>query len=301
MHDILAAGSEFIVWLQQFQTPTLTAIFEFITNLGGSKYLFLIPFVLWCVDYRSGLRLLAVFALSLFVNTTLKTWIAQPRPFQFDARVISRGEIGYGLPSGHAQLVVVFWGVIASWVARPWFWTLAVVMMGLIGFSRIYLGVHFPSDVLAGWALGAVSLWAFIAYGTRIEAAWKRRGTGIRLALSLCLGAALFAFDRLFVNDAEHLNTGTAGFIVGLGVGITLGRKLLAFDGHGPWWQRAIRYLVGMALMLPMIRVMQWFGAPTGLLGELVIAFDLALLALFQTLAAPWLFGKIRLSSAEPV
>ena len=78
------------------------------------------------------MRVIPIFALTLFVNTTLKEWIAQPRPFEMDPRVVSDGERGYGLPSGHAQLVVVFWGVIASWVAQPWFWAVSIAVMFLI-------------------------------------------------------------------------------------------------------------------------------------------------------------------------
>ena len=297
MQEILTSGAEFIVWLQQFQTPLGNEIFELITSFGGSSYLYMIPLVVWCVDYRTGLRLLAVFSITVFVNTTLKTLISQPRPFQLDPRVISRGEDGYGLPSGHAQLVVVFWGVIARWVGNPWFWTLCVVLMAAIGFSRIYLGVHFPSDVIAGWALGAATLWAFASHGNRAIAAIRRHDLGARIALSLALGAALFAADVLLVGDAERLNAGAAGFIAGAGSGAAIAVRRLAFDGRGPGWQRALRALVGMAVMLPMLWAMRELGAPSGIAGKAVIALDLAALGLWLTLGAPWLFERMRLAT----
>ena len=301
MQEILASGIEFIVWLQQFQTPLRNEIFEFVTNLGGSSYLYMIPLVPWCVDYRTGLRLLAVFSLTVFVNTTLKTWIAQPRPFQLDERVISHGELGYGLPSGHAQLVVVFWGVLARWVARPGFWVASVALMAAIGFSRIYLGVHFPSDVIAGWALGAATLWAFAAYGERVEAALRRRELGAQLTLAFALGAALFVADLLFVGDAERLNAGAAGFVAGAGIGAAIGVRHLAFDGRGPWWQRPLRYLVGMAVMLPLVGAMSRLGVPDGIAGKAVVTLDLAVVGLWLTLGAPWLFQIVRLSLPDPI
>jgi hypothetical protein len=296
VHEILETGIEFIVWLQQYQTATSDTIFEFVTRLGGRNYLYMIPLVIWCVDYRTGLRLLTVFSLTVFINTTLKVWIGQPRPFQLDERVISAGEQGYGLPSGHAQLTVIFWGVIAAWAARPWFWALGVALMAAIGFSRIYLGVHFPSDVIAGWALGAVTLWAFIAYGERVESALRRHDLAAQIGVALAVGVLLFLFDALFVGDADHLNVGAAGFIAGAGVGTAVGARHLHFDGRGPWWQRLLRYLVGMAVMLPLLGVMRKFGVPDGVAGNAVIALDLAILGLWLTLAAPWLFQLIRLS-----
>jgi membrane-associated phospholipid phosphatase len=297
VQSLLNSGAEFIVWLQQFQTPLSTEVFEIITGLGGFGYLYMIPFAIWCVDYRAGLRLLALFSISVFINTTLKTWIAQPRPFQLDPRVMSRGEDGYGLPSGHAQFVVVYWGVLAHWVARPWFWALCVLLMAAIGFSRIYLGVHFPSDVIAGWALGAATLWAFAAYGERALAALRRPDLGARIGMSLAIGAALFVADVLLVGDAERLNAGAAGFIAGAGVGAAIAAQRIDFDAHGPWWQRALRYLVGMAVMLLMLGAMRAFGFPTGFAGKVVIALDLAALGLWLSLGAPWLFQRTRLAT----
>lgn len=295
MEGILTSGIEFIVWLQQYQTPLRNEIWELITNLGGSNYLYLIPLVIWCVDYRTGQRLLVVFTFTVFLNTTLKTWLGQPRPFQMDPRVISHGERGFGLPSGHAQLTVAYWGVIAHYVARPWFWAVAVVLMAAIGFSRIYLGVHFPSDVIAGWALGGVTLWAFIAYGERIEAALRRRDTAAQIQLSLAIAAGLLLFELLLVGDAERINAGAAGFVAGAGVGSAIGAQRLAFDGRGHWWQRVLRYLVGIALMLPMLGVMRKLGVPEGVLGKGVIALDLSLLGLWLTFGAPWLFERLKL------
>jgi membrane-associated phospholipid phosphatase len=297
---ILTSGVEFIVWLQQFQTPLANEIFEFITSLGGVGYLYMIPFVIWCVDYRTGLRLLALFSVSVFINTTLKTWIAQPRPFEFDPRVISHGEDGFGLPSGHAQFVVVFWGVLAGWVARPWFWALSVVLMTVIGFSRIYLGVHFPGDVIAGWALGAATLWVFARHGDRALATLRRPEVGARIKCSLAVGAALFVADLLLVGDAERLNAGAAGVIAGAGIGAAISAHRLDFDGRGPWWQRALRYLVGMAVMLPMLGVMRELGVPSGVAGKAVIALDLAALGLWLTWGAPWLFQRARLTTPNP-
>ena len=62
--------------------------------------------------------------------------------------------LGGGLPSGHAQNGLVVWGGLAAWARRPWVWTLAVLIIVLLGLSRVYLGVHYPSDVAAGAALG---------------------------------------------------------------------------------------------------------------------------------------------------
>ena len=97
MESILAWGIEFIAWLQQPESPALQAFFALVTKFGGSFYLYMFPFLFWCVDFRTAIRVGGVFTLTLLINTTLKEWIGQPRPFQMDPRVISEGEQGYGL------------------------------------------------------------------------------------------------------------------------------------------------------------------------------------------------------------
>jgi hypothetical protein len=296
MDEILSAGIDLILWMQSFRSPALDRAFEISTNFGGSYYLYMLPLLLWCVDYRTAVRLIPIFALTLFLNTTIKEWLGHPRPFQMDDRVWSDGEMGYGLPSGHAQLVVVFWGVIASWVERPWFWALSVAIMFGMGVSRVYLGVHFPSDVIAGWALGALTLWAVLRHGNEIDEFVTKFALGGPIGLAL--GGALFVygFDAFFVHDHGHLNQGIAGFLAGGGVGAAVAYRHLQFDGRGPLWQRALRYLLGMALMLAMLGAFQKLGVPDGALGGVVIALDLAVLGLWLTLVAPWLFQQVRLA-----
>lgn len=296
MDEILSAGIDLILWMQSFRSPGLDRSFEIFTNFGGSYYLYMLPLLLWCVDYRTAVRLLPIFALTLFLNTTIKEWLGHPRPFQMDDRVWSDGELGYGLPSGHAQLVVVFWGVIASWVATPWFWMLSLAIMFFMGLSRVYLGVHFPSDVIAGWALGAMTLWAVLGHSKQIDQWVSKFELGGPIGLALGAALCVYVFDALLVHDHGHLNQGIAGFLAGGGTGAALAHRHLGFDAHGPLWQRALRYLLGMALLLAMLGVFQGLGVPEGRIGGMVIALDLAAMGLWLTLIAPWLFQRLRLA-----
>jgi membrane-associated phospholipid phosphatase len=296
MDELLALQIEWIVALQQHATPSLDAVFRVFTDFGGRYYLLLVPALLWCVDHCTGTRVLVLMALTLFLNTVLKEWIADPRPFQLDERVISEGEEGYGLPSGHAQLVVVFWGAIAAWVGRRGFWLLALGIMFLMGFSRVYLGVHFPTDVLAGWALGALTLWVYLRWREAIEA-WLARQAQPAL-LAVALGVVLVAFDRVLVRDEHFIAAGSGGFLAGAGIAAALAVRQLDFRGHGVWWRRLLRYPVGLALTLPVLGVMQWLGLPDGFVEIPVLFLDLALFAFWIAFAMPWLFGKIQLGDA---
>jgi membrane-associated phospholipid phosphatase len=296
MEPLLAPQIDWILAIQQHTTTAVHAFFRVFTDFGGRYYAWMVPALVWCVDRRTGTRALVLLAFTIFLNTALKEWIAQPRPFELDARVISDGEEGFGLPSGHAQLVVVFWGVIAAWLARRWFWVLAVAIMFLMGFSRVYLGVHFPTDVLGGWVLGGLTLWAYVRWRDVAEAWLARLPRPAWVALAS--GVALLVFDRLLIRDEHFLAAGGAGFLAGAGVAASLAARHLPFLGHGAWWRRALRYPVGMALTLPLLGVMQRLGVPEGPLAAGVVFVDLALYAFWLAFAVPWIFGAIRLGDA---
>ena len=92
----------------------------------------------------------------------LKALFHRPRPAEVFA------SLGYSFPSGHSFFAVTLYGMAAYWLvrgtrARRWVWLPAVALMLLIGFSRIYLGVHYASDVLAGFCVGLPWLWACLA------------------------------------------------------------------------------------------------------------------------------------------
>lgn len=103
----------------------------------------------------------AVIAGASIGNALLKAFVGRARPDLLDAIV---SEPGFSFPSGHAALGMVAWGVMAVLVSRtriprPLRLTgvsALVLLVALIGLSRVYLGVHFATDVLAGWTAGAV-------------------------------------------------------------------------------------------------------------------------------------------------
>ncbi len=297
MNGILEAGIENILWLQQFQTDRSYFFWDVFTNFGGSYYLYMVPALLWSVDYRMGLRLLLLLTATLILNSILKEAFAAPRPFELDARIVSSGEIGYGLPSGHAQLAVVFWGVLADWIDRKPFWILAFAMMFLMGLSRLVLGVHFPTDVLAGWFLGGVTLWLYRLYRAEGEAWLGALSRGRQLGLVTLASAGAFLATQVVARELNVLGAGAAGFVLGGGFGAVLGLHLLGFRGDGPVWQRGARFLIGIPVLLLFLVLVGQAGIPEGWMGMPVVALELTILGSFLAAGGPWLFQLLRLSS----
>ncbi len=117
---------------------------------------------------RADAVFMAVATLAPLINLGLKELVARPRP---DPSLALITESGYAYPSGHAVFAAAFYGALILVACRSRYlstrrglrWAVRVVLLALIlavGFSRVYLGVHWPSDVIAGFVVGAVCLTA---------------------------------------------------------------------------------------------------------------------------------------------
>lgn len=124
--------------------------------------------------WRHGLIGGVVIGIAIVANSTFKLVIARERPELFEPIVVERG---FSFPSGHSALGAVAYGILAVLVhrsrlppaARSAIIVLLVVLIVLIGLSRIWLGVHYPTDVLAGWTTGAVIVAVYAAFTRRVS------------------------------------------------------------------------------------------------------------------------------------
>lgn len=296
MNDILAWGLGIIRIVQGLGSPPVTAIMRGLTAVGTAYfYLFAVPFVYWCVDKRRGTRLGLLFFISIFANGALKRATMEPRPYTFDPSVGMATESTSSFPSFHAQASATFWGSAAPLFRRPWTYIVGLGLPLLIGLSRVYLGVHFPTDVAAGWAIGAVFVWAERLFGDAIERFLGSLREQLRLAAVAAVSLAMNAIDKS--------DTRVSGLFFGFGAGAVLAPRVASFSTSGSALQKALRLVVGSAGT-----VILYLG-PKYLLASvepsspaLVVFIRTAIVGFWVSLGAPWLFLRLALakSSAEP-
>jgi len=141
-----------------FRSPMLDSIMRIVTHVGGIPLWFVIAFVLFLIKKyrRSSLMLFAAVGGSGFVcRIILKPLFERERPFNaLDIELFTRAPTSYSLPSTHAAMAIAA-AVVLLTVNRRW-GLAALLLAFLVGFSRVYLMVHYVSDVLAGFAVGAV-------------------------------------------------------------------------------------------------------------------------------------------------
>lgn len=146
-----------------FHTPWLTSFFLFITEFGYIRFLLLfLILILVCFHRERFAYLLPIhLAIVTLLNFLLKQLFARPRP---EFSLIT--ETGFSFPSGHAMVTMAFYGyllyVVVKLVKKKWLRNSLIVLfvsiIFLVGLSRIYLGVHYVTDVLAGYSISLVYL-----------------------------------------------------------------------------------------------------------------------------------------------
>ena len=154
-----------------WRAPWLTAVMKLLSNLAHPLVLVALSLAL-AVIIRQRKQWVPIFAnlsISVMLNLGLKEVFARPRPQVLTRLVVERG---FSFPSGHSMAAIAFYGFVIYVVRRStmhksrktvWSMLLASVIL-LIGFSRVYLGVHYPTDVLAGYLVGGSYLIVFIAF-----------------------------------------------------------------------------------------------------------------------------------------
>lgn len=178
-----------------------------LTTLGGPLvFVALIPVLRWVVSPRLAVRVALFVFIGGMLNGVAKLSLKAPRPFWVSeqVRAIGGASSGFGMPSGHAQVTAPAWGLIVARTGVRGAWLAGVLLVIGIGFSRIYLGVHSPSQVLAGLLLGGMSLWAML----RCEAPLMERFE----ALSLRAQVTLCVLPPLLMMVAGHLLVASSGW-----------------------------------------------------------------------------------------
>lgn len=229
----------------------------------------------------------------VYLNSQLKVLFGLPRPYFDPGNGVQNivEDVGFGLPSGHAQNATVFWGLVSTWARRRWVWVIAALLAGLMGLSRVVAGVHFPQDVLAGWLFGALWVAIYLGVDRDLTDQLARWSVVAQATLSAAVGLAII----ISLTSDEGATFG--GAMAGLGVGLAAALRQVPFDAGGVWWRRVARYGVGVVGLLALYVGLR--AAFDGLQPALVLrALRFALLGVWITLGAPWAF--LRLGLAEP-
>jgi membrane-associated phospholipid phosphatase len=292
MEDILDWGVAVVLWLQQF-SPFLDSPFKVFTFMGEEEFfMLLLPLFYWCLDRQTGVRLTLLFLFSAYLNALAKVLVAQPRPFQFDPRVKKLFEAGGGgLPSGHTQNTIIVWGFLALQFRRRWLWIVSGLLAVFIPLSRVYLGLHFPTDLLGGYLLGTILLILYMWSGPTVESWLKKKGPLWQFGAVFALSVLLIL---LFPIDGEY-GLKIMAIFLGMGTGFILERCWVRFESGGRLWKQALRFLLGSVIIFSLRSFLK--ASFSELEPPALFRFiRYMLMGWCGALAVPWIFVKLRLA-----
>ncbi|GHV90672.1 phosphatidic acid phosphatase [Spirochaetia bacterium] len=302
MEAMLLWGVGLIRSIQTIANPPLTAFMKGITNLGAvPAYMILLPLIFWCFDEKKGIRLGIAIMFSTWINLGLKFALRQPRPFwnEWDPKVGMVPESLNGFPSAHAQISLTTWTIVASWGKKKNFYAAAFLLCLLISFSRVYLGVHFPTDIFGGWILGALVLTGYFLLARKIEAALVKGGLRFQM-----IAASLAAFIMILYRPApELLMPGAA--LLGMGIGYSLTAHYIHFSAAPCFGRRGLqkfftllaRFALGsLGTILFFLIIGRFEPGKNTSHYQLFFFLRFVLLGLWIYTGAPWLFQRIGLA-----
>lgn len=234
---------EFLKALQSISNPVLDFLFELVTMLAEDIFLIaVITFIFWNINKEAGKKIVYSLFVSICVNGGIKDIIRRPRPYQVSGEITGKRAAtatGFAFPSGHSQNISSTLFAFARWIKKRWFYIFAVVMSLLVGFSRLYLGVHFPTDVIVGLVLGAgISiLFSFIHD--------KVKNHSLLYLVTFC---AMLLF--LFLENSEDFLK-SLGLFGGLVAANPIEERFIKFDEKNHTKIEAIvRWLIGLGVVL---------------------------------------------------
>lgn len=252
----------FLYLLEDLRIPVVNEFMLAITYLGDEIAFLVVALILyWCVDKRKGYYVLSVGFIGTITNQFLKLWFRVPRPWVKDPQFTileqaREAASGYSFPSGHTQSSVGTFGSIAYTTSNKIIRILAIIIAVLVPFSRMYIGVHTPADVLVSVLVALVLILVLRPLIFNHDGKYIPWILGI-MAL-LAIGFLCFVELYPFPVDVDEHNLASGiknaytllGSLMGLMLAYMLDEKWIHFPVKAVWWAQVFKILVGLGLVL---------------------------------------------------
>ena len=195
------------------------------------------------------------------LNQFMKLWFRVPRPWVLDENFTileqaREAAAGYSFPSGHTQFAVGTFGSICATDKHKWVKGICIAIMILVPFSRMYVGVHTPADVLVGAVMALALVWLM----RKPVMDGKEKSMKLLIAVMIAMAVGLLLFVELFPFptdiDAHNLESGLKnaytmlGCLLGVAIVYIVDSKYLHFEVKAVWWAQILKCAVGLGLVL---------------------------------------------------
>lgn len=254
----------FLYLLEKIRNPFFDLLFSLITHIGEETVFLAVSIIFfWCISKREGYYILITGFVGTVLNQMLKLMFRIPRPWVKDPSFTivesARAEAtGYSFPSGHTQNIAGTFGGIARFSSKRGVRIASVAVLVLVAFSRMYLGVHTPLDVIVSLVIAAALVFGLYPFFASEERFRKSMPYIIVAACIMCVGLLLYVsfIPNKDTLDPHNYNSGLKnaftllGCTVGLLVVYPIDARFINFDTKAPWYAQIIKLAVGLAAVL---------------------------------------------------
>ena len=241
---------QLIEWIQKTLGSLNSTIGTALSFIGGEIGLMLVLLIiLFCWKKETGKRLALIIATVNSWLPMIKAVVLRPRPYmQYPSRVQGVADFGvsasldnvaahgYSFPSIHSASTTALFIPLAQEVKKKWMWIVAVIIPLLVGVSRAVTGMHYPTDILAGWALGLVCAGICLLLEKKVKNEWIRH-----LILLVSVLPGLF-----FVRTEDYYTS--LGLLIGMIAAIHFEEKFVNFKDTRNIWAMILRVVGAFAL-----------------------------------------------------
>lgn len=235
----------FLKFLESIRTVFFNNFFEFITILGEETvYIFLICTIYFMFDKKLAQKLFFIASISIGFNCVIKNIVKLPRPFSDGEITCVRPETatGYSFPSGHTQIAATCTSALAFIFKNKWISLFAIIATTLVGFSRLYLGAHFPLDVICAAIFGVML--AFVLNNLHDKTKSKNR-----LYVCVAIVSTVFALIFMITPDILFLDFYKFyGLFLGFICAVNFEEKFVQFNYNCSTIKKLIRVIISVVL-----------------------------------------------------
>ena len=256
--------------LEAIRSPVLNWVMQAFTFLGEETMFMALAIILfWCVDKWQGYYLLSTGFVGTILSQTMKLLCRVPRPWIRDpsftvVESAQSGATGYSFPSGHTQGAACTFGGLARMTKRTWLRWVLMALILLAGFSRMYLGAHYPSDVAVGLVLGAAAVLILYPLFQKARQSDRFMYGILRAMLALSLGYLAYVQFFPFPEEVRVIDPITKtsnwgdglknawtllGCVLGIIVSFTADRKT-RFSEKAPLPGQLCKAVLGLAIVV---------------------------------------------------
>lgn len=284
------AGLDLVLAVQSMRNGLFDGLADVLHAMGGEIFFLIVMLLIyWSINRHLGIRLIVALIVAGVLNSVLKDVFQRPRPFMVSDLVIPlQEEVNYGIPSAHVMVGLVVWGYAALFVKRRWlYWAVALFVI-VMAWSRMYIGVHFPQDVIGGALFGLIVLLLYARTVEPVAARWQHLSPYLRIGVLVLAGVI-----TVIVATQDRNALALAGILIGVGPAMELELRYANFSNAGTPSQRILRYIIGILLTLALFLSLRMLfgtlaeeGTPLGIALRIL---RYALVTVFAFYGWPWL------------